>query len=164
MANSVSTAKIVRKRTKKFHRHQADRFMRVDASWRKPIGEFIFFADVVWQIFIGIDSRVRRRFKGQYLMPSIGYGTKASDRHRCSVRRALTLWFLFIPEQDDVTITSGPKELQKICCQQCCWIGSPYDEQPRLLRWNRPRSFCQEEKSNCWTCWTTRYPRHQQER
>merc|ERR1711951_265089 len=25
-----------------------------------------------------------RRFKGQYLMPSIGYGTKAGDRHRCS--------------------------------------------------------------------------------
>merc|ERR1711920_184823 len=68
MANSVSTKKIVRKRTKKFHRHQADRFLRVDRSWRKPIG---------------IDSRVRRRFKGQYLMPSIGYGTKASDRHRC---------------------------------------------------------------------------------
>merc|ERR1711909_2054 len=68
MAYSVSTKKIVRKRTKKFHRHQADRFMRVDKSWRKPIG---------------IDSRVRRR-KGQYLMPSIGYGTKAGDRHRCS--------------------------------------------------------------------------------
>ena len=42
----------------------------------------------------------------------------------------------------DVTFISGPKELQEICCQQCCWIGSPYDEQPRLLRWNRPRSFC----------------------
>merc|ERR1712097_144884 len=69
MVHSVNTSKIVRKRTKRFHRHQADRFMRVDKSWRKPIG---------------IDSRVRRRFKGQYLMPSIGYGTKASDRHRCS--------------------------------------------------------------------------------
>merc|ERR1711994_267490 len=69
MAQSVSTKKIVRKRNKRFIRHQSDRFMRVDASWRKPIG---------------IDSRVRRRFKGQYLMPSVGYGTKASDRHRCS--------------------------------------------------------------------------------
>ena len=47
MANSVSTAKIVRKRTKKFHRHQADRFMRVDASWRKPIGEFIFLFGIL---------------------------------------------------------------------------------------------------------------------
>merc|ERR1712154_112222 len=34
MAYSVSTKKIVRKRTKKFHRHQADRFMRVDKSWK----------------------------------------------------------------------------------------------------------------------------------
>merc|ERR1712228_272577 len=68
MVHSVNTSKIVRKRTKRFHRHQADRFMRVDKSWRKPIG---------------IDSRVRRRFKGQYLMPSIGYGSKAGDRHRC---------------------------------------------------------------------------------
>merc|ERR1712141_308408 len=68
MAQSVSTKKIVRKRNKRFIRHQSDRFDRVDASWRKPKG---------------IDSRVRRRFKGQYLMPSVGYGTKASDRHRC---------------------------------------------------------------------------------
>ena len=45
MANSVSTAKIVRKRTKKFHRHQADRFMRVDASWRKPIGKIFYFLE-----------------------------------------------------------------------------------------------------------------------
>merc|ERR1712243_276257 len=29
----------------------------------------------------GIDNRVRRRFKGQYLMPSIGYGSNAKTRH-----------------------------------------------------------------------------------
>merc|ERR1712026_482684 len=68
MAQSVSTKKIVRKRNKRFIRHQSDRFDRVDQSWRKPKG---------------IDSRVRRRFKGQTLMPSIGYGTKAADQNRC---------------------------------------------------------------------------------
>merc|ERR1712158_230613 len=50
MAQSVSTKKIVRKRNKKFIRHQSDRFDRVDQSWRKPKG---------------IDSRVRQRCKDQ---------------------------------------------------------------------------------------------------
>merc|ERR1739848_574737 len=68
MAQSVSTKKIVRKRNKRFIRHQSDRFDRVDASWRKPKG---------------IDSRVRRRFKGQYIMPSIGYGTNKKTKHMC---------------------------------------------------------------------------------
>merc|ERR1712117_802352 len=39
---------------------------KVKPSWRKPKG---------------IDNRVRRRFKGQYLMPSIGYGTNSKTRH-----------------------------------------------------------------------------------
>merc|ERR1712080_431446 len=60
--------KIVKKRTKKFIRHQSDRYLRVAENWRKPRG---------------IDNRVRRRFKGQYLMPSIGYGSDKKTRHMC---------------------------------------------------------------------------------
>uniref|UniRef100_A0A182Y459 60S ribosomal protein L32 n=1 Tax=Anopheles stephensi TaxID=30069 RepID=A0A182Y459_ANOST len=58
--------KIVKKRTKKFIRHQSDRYDKLAPNWRRPKG---------------IDNRVRRRFKGQYLMPNIGYGSKQNTRH-----------------------------------------------------------------------------------
>lgn len=58
---------IVKKRTKKFARHQADLFKRIQrTSWRKPKG---------------IDGRVRRRFKGSIPMPSIGYGSDKTTRN-----------------------------------------------------------------------------------
>ncbi|CAG7731987.1 unnamed protein product [Allacma fusca] len=56
----------VKKRTNKFIRHQSDRYVKVKDNWRKPKG---------------IDNRVRRRFKGQYLMPNIGYGTARVTKH-----------------------------------------------------------------------------------
>merc|ERR1712187_938527 len=55
-----------KKRTKKFIRHQSDRYVKLSKSWRKPKG---------------IDNRVRRTFKGMYLMPNIGYGSNAATRH-----------------------------------------------------------------------------------
>ncbi|PLW15905.1 hypothetical protein PCANC_14285 [Puccinia coronata f. sp. avenae] len=57
---------IVKKRTKPFIRHQSDRYASVKQAWRKPKG---------------IDNRVRRRFKGQLPMPSIGYGSNKKTRH-----------------------------------------------------------------------------------
>ncbi|XP_063371277.1 large ribosomal subunit protein eL32 [Cydia amplana] len=57
---------IVKKRTKRFIRHQSDRYDKLKRNWRKPRG---------------IDNRVRRRFKGQYLMPGIGYGSNKKTRH-----------------------------------------------------------------------------------
>ncbi|KAI9795749.1 MAG: 60S ribosomal protein L32 [Piccolia ochrophora] len=57
---------IIKKRTKRFNRHQSESYMCVDANWRKPKG---------------IDNRVRRRFKGQIAMPSIGYGSNRKTRH-----------------------------------------------------------------------------------
>uniref|UniRef100_A0A6U2LKC1 60S ribosomal protein L32 n=1 Tax=Leptocylindrus danicus TaxID=163516 RepID=A0A6U2LKC1_9STRA len=57
---------IVKKRTKRFARHQSDNFIRVSESWRKPKG---------------IDGRVRRRFRGTIPMPSVGYGSNKKTRN-----------------------------------------------------------------------------------
>uniref|UniRef100_H0XI30 60S ribosomal protein L32 n=1 Tax=Otolemur garnettii TaxID=30611 RepID=H0XI30_OTOGA len=58
--------KIVKKRTKKFIRHQSDRYVKIKRNWRKPRG---------------IDNRVRRRCKGQILMPNIGYRSNKKTQH-----------------------------------------------------------------------------------
>ena len=49
---------IVKKRTAQFKRHQSDRFKCVGESWRKPKG---------------IDNAVRRRFRGQAVMPKVRF-------------------------------------------------------------------------------------------
>merc|ERR1711977_18426 len=66
MAVPLSRPKIVKKKTNKFKRHQSDLHDRVSESWRRPKG---------------IDSRVRRKFKGKVLMPNIGYGSNKKTRH-----------------------------------------------------------------------------------
>lgn len=66
MPKALNQVKIVKKRTQKFTRHQSDRYKGLKSNWRKPRG---------------IDNRVRRRFKGQRIMPSIGFGSNAVTRH-----------------------------------------------------------------------------------
>ncbi|KAL7591092.1 hypothetical protein Lser_V15G33280 [Lactuca serriola] len=58
--------KIVKKRVKKFKRPHSDWKICVKENWRRPKG---------------IDSRVRRKFKGVTLMPNIGYGSDKKTRH-----------------------------------------------------------------------------------
>merc|ERR1712046_132378 len=66
MVTPLVKPKIVKKVIHKFHRHQSDEFLRVPESWRKPRG---------------IDSVVRRRFKGNVLHPKIGYGSPKATKH-----------------------------------------------------------------------------------
>ena len=58
-------SKILKKRTKKFIRHQSDRYVKIKRNWQKPRGT---------------DNRVQTRFKGQILVPSIGYGSNKKTR------------------------------------------------------------------------------------
>jgi len=67
MVQPLVKRKVVKKRTLKFKRHQTDRKIAVKESWRRPKG---------------IDSRVRRKFKGSgCIMPNIGYGSNKKTRH-----------------------------------------------------------------------------------
>ncbi|SCU97624.1 LADA_0H07250g1_1 [Lachancea dasiensis] len=65
MAASLPHPKIVKKHTKKFKRHHSDRYHRVAENWRKQKG---------------IDSVVRRRFRGNIAEPTIGYGSNKKTK------------------------------------------------------------------------------------
>uniref|UniRef100_A0A8B9YGY8 60S ribosomal protein L32 n=1 Tax=Bos mutus grunniens TaxID=30521 RepID=A0A8B9YGY8_BOSMU len=72
--------KIVKKRTKKFIRHQSDRYVKIKAELVFTDTNNVFFQRN-WRKPRGIDNRVRRRFKGQILMPNIGYGSNKKTKH-----------------------------------------------------------------------------------
>ena len=64
---ALNRKKKVVKRVKPFKRHHSDRYYRVGESWRKPRG---------------IDSAVRRRFRGTVRMVNIGYKNNNKTRHQ----------------------------------------------------------------------------------
>eukprot|EP01088_Endostelium_zonatum_P022046 TRINITY_DN9118_c0_g1_i1.p1 TRINITY_DN9118_c0_g1~~TRINITY_DN9118_c0_g1_i1.p1 ORF type:complete len:134 (-),score=16.94 TRINITY_DN9118_c0_g1_i1:61-462(-) len=66
MVKPLNTRVKVKKHPNRFRRHQWDRYHGLPTSWRKPRG---------------IDSRVRRKFKGQQEMVKIGYRTNRKTRH-----------------------------------------------------------------------------------
>lgn len=82
---------IVKKRTKRFSRHQSDRFKCVDVrvpffgagdARQVPYSPLPFPPppqssppQASWRKPKGIDSRVRRRFHGLHILPNIGYGS-----------------------------------------------------------------------------------------
>ena len=68
MVQPLVKRKSIKKHPKGFRRHQSDTNIGVKDSWRRPKG---------------IDSRVRRKFKGcGIVMPNIGYGTAKKTRHQ----------------------------------------------------------------------------------
>ncbi|XP_053460341.1 60S ribosomal protein L32-like [Nycticebus coucang] len=63
---SLVKPKIVKKKTKKFIWHQSDRYVKINCNWQKRRGT---------------DNRVQRIFKGQILMPNIGYRSNKKTKH-----------------------------------------------------------------------------------
>ena len=113
----ASRPKIVKKRTKKFIRHQSDRYSKLKRNWRKPKG---------------IDNRVRRKFKGLYLMPNIGYGSAKETRH-------------MLPTGFRKVLVHNIKELEVLMMQNkkfCAEIAHGVSSKNRKMLVERAQQLC----------------------
>ncbi|CAJ0938323.1 unnamed protein product, partial [Mesorhabditis belari] len=81
--------KLVKKRARRFTRHESDRYLRIRPNWRRPHG---------------IDNRMRRRFKGTREMPNIGYGNNKQIKH-------------VLPSGYQKVLVHNPKELEMLLMQ-----------------------------------------------
>ncbi|XP_026454524.1 60S ribosomal protein L32-1-like [Papaver somniferum] len=75
MAVLLLTKKIIKKRVKKFKRPTV-----IDTTELGDV-ECLYVLQESWRRPKGIDSRVRRKFKGVTLMPNIGNGSDKKTRH-----------------------------------------------------------------------------------
>mmetsp|Transcript_35626 Transcript_35626/g.87125 ORF Transcript_35626/g.87125 Transcript_35626/m.87125 type:complete len:137 (+) Transcript_35626:140-550(+) len=66
MPAALTRPNIVKKRRKKFTRHQSDRYKLFGPAWRRPKG---------------IDNRHRRKFKGTRPLVKIGYGSNKKTKY-----------------------------------------------------------------------------------
>ena len=66
MVKPVVPKRIVKKRSKAFTRHRCELFKSIGTKWRYPHG---------------IDSPIRRRFKGEKFMPNKGYGSDRKTKY-----------------------------------------------------------------------------------
>ncbi|ONM56148.1 60S ribosomal protein L32-1 [Zea mays] len=88
MAVPLLTQKIVKKRVKQFKRPHLDRYkcLKLEmslAQYCTSLAKCSLLLAMLpsWRRPKGIDSRVRRKFKGCTLMPNIGYGSDKKTRH-----------------------------------------------------------------------------------
>ncbi|XP_033014724.1 60S ribosomal protein L32-like [Lacerta agilis] len=116
--------KIIKKRTKKFIRHQSDCCVKIKCYWWKPRG---------------IDSKVRRRFEGQTLMPTIGYGSSKKTKHT-------------LPSGFRKFLVHNAKELEVLIKSYCAEIAHNVSSKNRKIIVQRSSSACyQSHQSKCQT-------------
>lgn len=110
MPKSLNRFKIVKKtRARQFRRHQSDRVIELKPNWRAPRG---------------IDSRVRRQFRGTIALPRIGYGSNRKTKfllpnqfYKFTVRNVKDLDLLLMHNQKycaEIARTVGAKKRVEI--------------------------------------------------